>query len=87
MNVHDENLLRGMLEAAAETGAKKALQRIGLDDEKATNDMRELRSLVETFRQMKRDVVATITKAFTTLFLAALALGALVLAKQHLITR
>lgn len=45
--------LANMLEAAAEKGAKRALERIGLHDEDAGKDIYELRSLIDGWRSTK----------------------------------
>ena len=65
-----------MVERAAEAGAKKALRDVGLSDDNANVDVKELRNLLDSFRSAKRTVGKTIVQAFTTLFLAALLAGA-----------
>ncbi len=65
-----------MIERAAEAGAKKALRDVGLSDDDANVDVKELRNLLDSFRSAKRTVGKTIVQAFTTLFLAALLAGA-----------
>ena len=65
-----------MVERAAEAGAKKALRDVGLSDDDANVDVKELRNLLDSFRSAKRTVGKTIVQAFTTLFLAALLAGA-----------
>lgn len=49
----DENL-QGLLEQASETGAQRALARLGLDDPNAAKDMGELRELLSAWRDAKR---------------------------------
>jgi Family of unknown function (DUF6127) len=49
----DENL-QGLLERASETGAQRALARLGLDDSNAAKDMNELRELLCAWRDAKR---------------------------------
>jgi hypothetical protein len=49
----DENL-QGLLEQASETGAQRALARLGLDDLNAAKDMSELRELLSAWRDAKR---------------------------------
>lgn len=71
----DDALLDTLLERAAEAGAKKALEKIGLHDEGAGTDVRELRGLLETWRSAKSTVGATIAKVVTTAVLTALAAG------------
>ncbi len=70
---HDE--LEAMLDRAAEEGAKKALARIGLHDEGAAGDIRDLRSLLEAFQAAKRTVWQAVWKTLTTALLAALLAG------------
>jgi Family of unknown function (DUF6127) len=49
----DDNL-QGLLEQASETGARRALARLGLDDANAAKDMSELRELLSAWRDAKR---------------------------------
>ena len=65
-----------MVERAAEAGAKKALRDVGLSDEDANVDVKELRNLLDTWRITKRTAVKTIVQAVTYLFLGALITGA-----------
>ena len=46
--------LQGLLEQASETGARRALARLGLDDASAAKDMGELRELLSAWRDAKR---------------------------------
>ncbi|MGH6786798.1 MAG: DUF6127 family protein [Novosphingobium sp.] len=45
--------LRAVVEEASELGAGRALARMGLDDENAVADMRELRQLLQAWRDAK----------------------------------
>jgi hypothetical protein len=67
-----------VLERVAESGAAKALARLGLHDEHAERDIRELRTLLESWRAVRRDVrdtvVKTITKVLTGAVIAAIGL-------------
>jgi len=65
-----------MIEKAAEAGAKKALRDVGLSDDDANVDVKELRNLLDTWRITKRTAVKTIVQAVTYLFLGALITGA-----------
>lgn len=49
-----EDNLRGLLEQASESGARRALARLGLDDSHAAKDMGELRELLSAWRDAKR---------------------------------
>lgn len=64
-----------LLEAAAERGAKRALERLGLHDEDAGNDIRDLRSLLESWRSARSTVLKTITQWITMGLLGAIAFG------------
>ena len=68
--------MEAMIERAAEAGARKALREVGLSDDDANSDVKELRNLLDSFRSAKRTVGKTIVQALTTLFLAALMAGA-----------
>lgn len=67
--------MEAMIERAAEAGARTALREVGLSDEDANHDVKELRNLLDSFRSAKRTVGKTIVQALTTLFLAALMAG------------
>lgn len=51
------------LEAAAEIGARRALERIGLHDENAMADIRDLRSLLEGYRALRRGALQGVARA------------------------
>jgi len=68
--------MEAMVEKAAIAGARKALREVGLSDDDANSDVKELRNLLDSFRSAKRTVGKTIVQALTTLFLAALMTGA-----------
>ena len=54
LSEQDRELLSFMLERAAEEGATRALRRLGFDDEHATADIAEMRSLIGAFRDLRR---------------------------------
>ena len=67
-----------LLELAAERGAKKALADVGLIDEHAANDIRDLRSLLGAVRMAKRTAWQTVVRLITTgLILALIASAAI----------
>jgi len=70
-----EQEIEDLIDRAAREGAKQALRNIGLSDEEAYDDVKELRSLLETWRDTKKTVGQTIARMFTTALLAALATG------------
>lgn len=70
-NVSDEEL-KTMLREAAEWGAKRALADIGLHDAEAGDDVKELRGLLESWRQAKNTAWKTFVSWLTTGFLLVL---------------
>ena len=64
-----------LLELAAERGAKKALADVGLIDEHAANDIRDLRSLLGAVRMAKRTAWQTVVRLITTGLILALIAG------------
>jgi hypothetical protein len=67
--------LQEMLDKAAEAGAKRALHDLGLHDDLAGADMRELRGLLDAWRNAKKAAWSTLIKNVTTALLLALAAG------------
>jgi hypothetical protein len=70
-----EQEVEAMLDRAARKGAKQALQDIGLSDQEAYGDMREIRNLLDAWRATKQTVGQTVAKVLTTAILTALAAG------------
>lgn len=70
--------LQEMLELASVAGAKKALHSLGLHDEDAASDIKELRSLLDSWRATKETAWKTVVDWVVKLFLGALLLGAYV---------
>ena len=63
-----------LMTKAAENGAKKALHDIGLHDEEAADDVRELRGLLDTWRDTKKTAWKTfVSWAVKALILALMA--------------
>lgn len=54
-----------MLDRAAKRGAAQALRELGLQDETAANDLREMRSLLDAWRLTKKSIWATTVKMGT----------------------
>ena len=73
----DMATLRAIAEEAGELGATRALTRLGLADEAATGDVRELRELLAAWRDAKRSawkaVAGWIARVLAMLVLAGLA--------------
>lgn len=64
-----------VIQKAAQAGAKEALKEVGLSDQEAYDDVKELRSLLETWKITKTTVGQTIARTITTALLTALAIG------------
>ena len=65
-----------MLEQAAERGAQRCLAQLGLENGHAARDIRDLRDLLEAWRDAQRTAWQTVIRVVTTGILAALLLGA-----------
>lgn len=65
----------GLLERAAERGAERCLAHLGLENGHAARDIRELRDLLDAWRDARRTAWQTVVKIITTGFLAALLAG------------
>lgn len=64
-----------VIQDAAKEGAKEALKEIGLSDAHAYDDVKELRSLLETWKSTKQTIGHTIARVVTTAILTSLAVG------------
>ena len=71
MNI-DENSLRTIVREEM----KSVLKEVGLHDDDAGNDVRDLRSLITDWRGMKKTIWQTIARAGTLFVLGILMLGA-----------
>ena len=56
--------IEAMVQRAAEIGAQKALERVGLHDEQALKDVHDLRDLLEMWRQVRTGAMRTVGKVF-----------------------
>jgi hypothetical protein len=65
-----------LLDRAAERGAERVLAHLGLENGHAARDIRELRDLLEAWRDARRTAWQTTIKVVTTGILAALLVGA-----------
>lgn len=54
-----------LLEQAACRGARKALQEVGLSDENAATDVRDLRDLLSALRTAKKEALQTFVRWLT----------------------
>ena len=57
--------LEEMLDRSAKRGAKLVLRELGLQDESAAVDIREIRSLLETWRHTRQSIWNTFVKITT----------------------
>ena len=65
-----------LLDRAAERGAERVLSHLGLENGHAARDIRELRDLLDAWRDARRTAWQTVVKIATTGFLAVLLVGA-----------
>jgi hypothetical protein len=74
LNLRREDLDE-LLTRAAERGAERALACLGLENGHAARDIRDLRGLIDAWREARRTVWQTTVKVLTTGVLAALLVG------------
>lgn len=67
--------MRAMVEESSQSGARRALAQLGLDDEKARRDMDELRELLSAWRDAKRTARQAVVAWIVRIALAALLIG------------
>ena len=65
-----------LLDRAAERGAERCLAHLGLENGHAAKDIRDLRDLLQAWRDARRTAWQTAVKVVTTGILAALLVGA-----------
>ncbi len=58
----DREAWEAMVERAAEIGAQRALERVGLHDEKALKDVHDLRDLLDMWRQVRTGALRSLGK-------------------------
>lgn len=71
----EQSEIEVIIQAAAQRGAKQALKDIGLSDQEAYDDVRELRGLLDSWRATKQTIGHTIARMLTTAILTAFAVG------------
>ncbi len=64
-----------MLDKAAEEGARRALAAVGLHDEDAADDVRDIRKMMEDWRAMKRSILSSLGNAVVLSILALIGTG------------
>lgn len=67
--------LRALMEETSETGARRALALLGLHDDHAGRDVRELRDLLRAWRDVKRSALKAVIGWLLRLVLALMLLG------------
>jgi hypothetical protein len=72
----DTQTLNELLTQAAQRGAERALAQLGLENGSAARDIRDLRSLIDAWREARRTAWQTTIKVVTTAVLAMLLVGA-----------
>lgn len=77
-----EESLEIFLEEIAERGATKALARIGLHDDEAGKDILELRTLIGSWRVIRRSAWSQAGKFIGQLLCVAMLMGIIALAKK-----
>ena len=65
--------LEAMLDRAAKKGAAEALRSLGLQDESAAGDIRDMRSLIDAWRMTKKSIWSTTVKLGTVAILTFIA--------------
>lgn len=65
--------LEAMLDRAAKKGATEALRELGLQDDDAASDIREMRSLLDAWRLTKKSIWSTTVKMGTVAVLTFIA--------------
>jgi len=69
-------VIEQMISRSAKQGARAALESIGLHDESAGEDLKELRNLLDAWRSTKKTIWSQVVKAMTMAVLGAIAAGA-----------
>ncbi len=73
--VIDVVTLRALVEESSQSGARRALGALGLDDERARRDMDELRELLGAWRDAKRTAWRAVVTWLVRIGLAMLLIG------------
>ena len=73
--VIDVVTLRALVEESSQSGARRALGALGLDDERARRDMDELRELLSAWRDAKKTAWRAVVSWAVRIALAAVLVG------------
>lgn len=65
-----------IIESASQRGAKRALEEVGLLDPQAVEDVKELRSLLTVWREVRITALKTAVQSVTLALLGVITLGA-----------
>jgi len=68
---HEE--LEAMLDRAAKRGAKEIINQLGLHDDTAAEDIREMRNLLDTWKDTRKSIWNTFVKITTVAILGFIA--------------
>lgn len=67
--------IEAIIQRAAKAAAKEALRDVGLQDDNAIHDVKELRDLLDSWREIRKSVAHTVIKIITMAVLSALVAG------------
>lgn len=65
--------LENMLDRSARRGSKAALEAVGLCDENAADDIRQIRSLLDSWKETRKSIWSTTVKIATVALLTFIA--------------
>ena len=75
INRRRDDALEVVIQRAAKAAAAEALRDVGLHDDNAIHDLKELRNLLDSWREVRKSVVHTVVKIITVAVLGALMAG------------
>ena len=75
INRRRDDALEVVIQRAAKAAAAEALRDVGLHDDNAIHDLKELRNLLDSWREVRKSVVHTMVKIITVAVLGALMTG------------
>ena len=76
--------LEDLLQRASQKGAKMALAELGLHDENAPTDIRDMRELLRAFRMAKKDSFRLIVKCMIIGFMTLITAGFISILGDHI---
>ena len=69
---HDHESLDALIERSAKRGARLAMSELGLDDDQAPKDLRDLRQLLTSWRRVRREAFEIAMRLVVHLMLVAM---------------